>query len=112
MGVSQVINTGDELSLGLHLFRHYGNEALTRENDNITLKGARGLLNSVVNSSAYTGKGAAILLETSYQYIGQVDPSYKTAISAVTSATKTILNPIKAGKDFGSFCTLTIKSFF
>jgi hypothetical protein len=89
-GFSGIISTGDELSLGLHLFRHYGNELLTRENDNFALRGSRLLLNTLVNSTSYTGRGAGFLFEQTYQYIGMADPDFNSAINAIRSVGTTV----------------------
>jgi hypothetical protein len=107
-GFGSIINTGDELSLGLHLFRHYGNEVLTRENDNIALKSARSILNTTINSTTYTGKGAAFLIEKSYQHLGAIDPSMGTTIDLVKSTAATIASPIESARD----CSKWAKSFF
>lgn len=108
LGFGGIINTGDELSLGLHLFRHYGNEVLTRENDNIALKSARAILNTTINSTTYTGKGAAFLIEASYQRLGAIDPSAGATIDAVKATAGVIASPIDSAKD----CSRWAKSFF
>lgn len=110
-GFAHIIATGDELSLGFHLFRYYGNDLLTREKDNVALKGARMLLNTTINSAAYSGKGAAFLLERTYGFLGAADPSYTTAVNTIKATASAMLSPVESTRLFLDQCSRSFKNF-